>query len=43
MDWTLWVISVYYIVVASLDEYIIDINVSHSCTMNVPKVLGGFF
>lgn len=30
------------IVVASLVGCIIDINVSHACTMNVHKVLGDF-
>lgn len=30
------------VVVASLAGYIIDINVSHACTMNVHKVLGDF-
>lgn len=30
------------IVVASLAGCIIDINVSHACTMNVHKVLGDF-
>lgn len=30
------------IFVASLAEYIIDINVSHACTVNVHQVLGDF-